>query len=81
VLNIWTQEGREKVTEGLRKSHNEDLHNLYSSSNIIRMMKSRRMRWMGHVICMREIRNVYTIYVKVRTELMWPRIGSSSELK
>jgi hypothetical protein len=32
-----------------RKLHNEELHNLYSSPNIIRMMKSSRMRWAGHV--------------------------------
>jgi hypothetical protein len=45
-----------KVTGGYRKLHNEELHNLYSSSNIIRRIKSRRMRWAGHVACMREIR-------------------------
>jgi hypothetical protein len=32
-----------------RKLHNEELNNLYSSPNIVRMMKSRRMRWVGHV--------------------------------
>jgi hypothetical protein len=32
-----------------RKSHNDELHSLYSSSNIVRVIKSRRMRWMGHV--------------------------------
>jgi hypothetical protein len=37
------------VTRGWRKLHNEELHNLYSFPNIIRMMKSRRMRWAGHV--------------------------------
>jgi hypothetical protein len=39
---------RDEVTGGWRKLHNE-LHNLYSSSNIIRMTKSRRMRWAGHI--------------------------------
>jgi hypothetical protein len=39
---------RDEVTGGWRKLHNE-LHNLYSSSNIIRMTKSRRMRWAGQV--------------------------------
>jgi hypothetical protein len=34
---------------GLRKLHNEELHNLYSSSSIIRMIKSRMKRWAGHV--------------------------------
>jgi hypothetical protein len=40
---------RDEGTGGWRKLHNEELHNLYSSSNIIRMIKSRRMRWAGHV--------------------------------
>jgi hypothetical protein len=40
---------RDKVTEDWRKLHNEQLHNLYSSTNIIRMIKSRRMRWAVHV--------------------------------
>jgi hypothetical protein len=40
---------RDEVTEGWRKLHNEDLHNLYSSPNIIRMVKSRRIGWAGHV--------------------------------
>jgi hypothetical protein len=39
--------------------HNEELHILYSSSNIIRQIKSRRMRWTGHVAHMGEERNVY----------------------
>jgi hypothetical protein len=37
------------VTAGWRKLHNEELHDLYSSPSIIRMIKSRRMRWAGHV--------------------------------
>jgi hypothetical protein len=36
------------VTGGSRKLHNEEIHNLYFSSNIIRMVKSRLMRWAGH---------------------------------
>jgi hypothetical protein len=40
---------RDEVTGGWRKLHNEELHSLYSSPNIIRMIKSRRMRWAGHV--------------------------------
>jgi hypothetical protein len=39
----------DEVTGDWRKLHNEELHKLYSSSNIIRMTKSRRMRWTGHV--------------------------------
>jgi hypothetical protein len=37
------------VTRGWRKLHNEELHNLYSSPSIVRIIKSRRMRWAGHV--------------------------------
>jgi hypothetical protein len=37
------------MTGGWRKLHNEELHNFYSSPSIIRMLKSRRMRWAGHV--------------------------------
>jgi hypothetical protein len=46
---------------GWRKLHNEELHNLYSSPRIIIMMKSRRMRWAGHVTLMG--RKVYMILV------------------
>jgi hypothetical protein len=44
--------------------HNEDLHNLYSSPNIIRMIKSRSRRWAGHVARMAERSNAYTILVR-----------------
>jgi hypothetical protein len=40
---------RDEVTGGWRKLHNVELHNLYSSPSIIRMIKSRRMRWAEHV--------------------------------
>jgi len=49
---------REEVTEEWRKFHNEELNNLYSSPNILRVIKSRRMRWAGHVACMGEERRV-----------------------
>jgi hypothetical protein len=45
------------------KLHNEGLHNLYSSSSIIRMVNSRRMRWAGHIARMGEKRNPYRILV------------------
>jgi hypothetical protein len=51
---------RNEVMGDWRKLHNEELHNLYSSPNIIRMIKSRRMRWAGHVARMR--RRVYIGY-------------------
>jgi hypothetical protein len=54
---------RDEVTGGWRKLHNEELHNLYSSPSIIRMIKSRRMRWAGHVARMGEKRTAYRILV------------------
>jgi hypothetical protein len=54
---------RDEVTGGWRKLHDEELHNLYCSLNIIRMMKSRRMRWAGRVARMEEKRNAYRILV------------------
>jgi hypothetical protein len=53
---------RDEVTGGRRKLH-EELHSLYSSPDIIRMNKSRRMRWVWHVTRMREKRNAYRILV------------------
>jgi hypothetical protein len=44
---------RDEVTGEWRKLHNEELHNLYSSPDIIRQIKSRRMRWAGHVAHMK----------------------------
>jgi hypothetical protein len=47
---------REGLVGGWRRLHNEELHNLYTSRNVIRVVKLRRMRWVGHVACMGEIR-------------------------
>jgi hypothetical protein len=51
------------VTGGWIKLHNEELHDLYSLPSIIRIIKSRRMRWTGHVVRMREDRNAYILLV------------------
>jgi hypothetical protein len=51
------------VAGGWRRLHNEKLHNLYTSPNIIRVIKSRRMRWVGDVACMIQMRNAYKILV------------------
>jgi hypothetical protein len=48
---------------GRRKLHNEELYNLYSSQNIVGMIKSRRIRWAWHVALMGELRNAYKISV------------------
>jgi hypothetical protein len=66
------------------KLHNEELHNLYISPNIIRQMKSRRMRWAGHVACIGEERKVYKVLVEKldvqrplgRPRRRWERMGS-----
>jgi hypothetical protein len=50
---------RDEMTEEWRKLHNKELHDLYSSPSIIRIMKSRRTRWAGHVIRMGVKRNAY----------------------
>jgi hypothetical protein len=54
---------RDEVTGGWRKLHNEELHKLYFSPNVIRMIKSRRMKWSGHLVRMGEKRNAYRILV------------------
>jgi hypothetical protein len=54
---------RDGVTGEWRTLHNEELHNLYSSPDIIRQIKLRRMRWAGHVARMGEERKVYNILV------------------
>ena len=46
-----------------RRLHNEELNDLYSSPNIVRVIKSRRMRWVGHVAHMGEERGVYRVLV------------------
>ncbi|KAJ4429478.1 hypothetical protein ANN_21647 [Periplaneta americana] len=54
---------RDEVTGEWRKLHNKELHALYSSPNIIRNFKSRRLRWAGHVARMGESRNAYRVLV------------------
>jgi hypothetical protein len=54
---------REEVTVELRKLHNEELRDLYPSPIVIRVIKSRRMRWVDLVARMREKRNAYRLLV------------------
>jgi len=62
VLRIFGPK-RDDVTGEWRKLHNEELNDLYSSPNIVRVIKSRRMKWAGHVARMGERRGVYRVLV------------------
>jgi hypothetical protein len=67
---------RNKVTRQCRRLYNEELNDLYSSPNIIWVIKSRRMRWAGHAARMGEERGAYRILVRRpegRTSLGRPR--------
>jgi hypothetical protein len=52
-----------EVDGSWRKLHNDELHGLYSSPNIVRVIKSRRVEWAGHVACMEKGRDVYRMLV------------------
>ena len=54
---------RDEITGEWRKLRNEELNDLYCSPNIVRVIKSRRTRWAGHVVCMGERRGVYRVLV------------------
>jgi hypothetical protein len=67
---------RDGVTGGWRKLHNEELHNLYSLPSTIGIIKSKRMRWAGHVARIGEKRNVYRLLVgkpEGKRPIGWPR--------
>ena len=54
---------RDEVSGEWRKLHNEEFHDLYSSSNIVQVIKSRRMRWARHVARMGKRRGIYRVLV------------------
>jgi hypothetical protein len=54
---------RDEVTGGWRKLHHEELHGLYSSPSIFRLIKARTIRWVGHVAGMGEVRGAYNVLV------------------
>ena len=58
---------RDEVTGEWGRMYNEELNNLYSSPNIVRVIKSRRMRWAGHVARTGEERGVYRVLVGKET--------------
>jgi hypothetical protein len=63
VLRRIFEPRRDEVTGDWRRLHNEEINVLYSSPNIVRVIKSRRMRWTGHVARTGEERGVYSILV------------------
>ena len=67
---------KDEVTGEWRRSHNEELNDLYSSPNIRRLIKSRRMGWAGHVTRMGEERGVYMVLVgKPEGKRHWGDLG------
>jgi len=60
VLRIFVPKSDE-ITREWRKLHNEKLNDLYSSPNIVWVLKSRRMRWAGCIVCMGERRGLYRL--------------------
>jgi len=59
---------KDEVTGEWRRLYNEELNDLYSSHNSVRVVKSRRMRWAGHVARMDEKRGVYGVWWENRSE-------------
>jgi hypothetical protein len=59
VLRRIFEAKEEEVTGGCRKLHDEELHNLYSSEGIIRVLKSNRMRWTGLIECKGQMKNAH----------------------
>ena len=75
---------RDKVTGEWRKLHNEELSDLYSLPNIVRVVKSRRIRWVGHVTLMGERRGVHRVLVgkpKGKRPLERPRCRWEDNIK
>jgi len=75
---------RDEATEEWRKPHNEELNDLYCSPNVFRVIRSRRMRWAGHVVRMGESRGVYRVLVgkpEGKRPLGSPRLRREDQIK
>ena len=76
VLRTIFEPRRDEVTGEWRRLHNEELNDLYSSPNNVREIKSRRMRWTGHVAPMGEERGAYRFLVgKLEERDHWGELG------
>jgi hypothetical protein len=77
--------GPKREKDGLwRKLHDDELHSLYSTPNIVRVIKLRRMRWAGHVACMGKGRSVYRVLAgrpKGKRQLGRPRCRWEDKIK
>ena len=72
---------RDEVIGERRRLHNEELNDLYFSPNIVRVIKSRRMRWAGHVARMGEERGVYRLLVgKPEGRNHWGDLGVDGQI-
>jgi hypothetical protein len=72
------------VAEDWRRMHNEELHNLHASPNIVRVIKSWKIRRAGQVACMAEMKNAYKILVgkpEGKRELRRPRLGWDDSIR
>jgi hypothetical protein len=84
VLRRISGPKRNEVTGDWRKMHNEELQNLYSSPNIIRMIKSKGMRWVSRVAHMGNIRNAFKMLVvksEEKRQLERPRRSCEYNIK
>jgi hypothetical protein len=61
VLRKIFRPKKAEVTGEYRRLHNRDLYDVYSSTNIIQVIKSRKTRWVGHVVCMKDRRGAYRV--------------------
>ena len=83
LRNIYGDK-RDEITGEWRKLHNAELHSLHSSPNIIRNLKSRRLRWAGHVARMEQSRNAYRVFVgkpESKRPLVRPKVDGRIILK
>jgi hypothetical protein len=63
ILRRIFEHKKEEVAGGWRRLHKEELHNLYASPNIIRVIISRNMRWVGRVAYMGEVENAHETFI------------------